>query len=235
MRRGNMRLATRKGLQSAEWHSILEDALHSFGPGELARHALRTKPESRLRDALAAAMERHLGQSVVTEWPVAKGFVDVVALYRGEPTIWLELKTGYSFDATCSGGAILLAGKYGRSHSVASDVAKLQQVASGQAYVMYASVHPAGVLPSWACGTSMVRDYFNKHASALRRYAQHGQLLSAVDRMCERFGLSGEVGGHRAMMGRFPLQHVLTHHAYIGDALNVSVFLRTWVWQLPLP
>jgi hypothetical protein len=34
----------------------------------------------------------------------------------------VELKTGYTFDTVCSGGAILLAGKYGRKHSVAYGV-----------------------------------------------------------------------------------------------------------------
>ncbi len=216
---------------TADWQAILDRALASFRPNELAEHALHTKPERRLRDAIAASLQTQTGQPVVTEWPVSPGFVDVVALMDREPAVWVELKTAYTFDAVCSGGAILLAGKSGRGHSVASDVAKLQRAARGEAYVVYSAVHPEGSLPDWARGEVVVADYFDKHTSALRRYAVD-RLPLLNDRMCERFGQSGEVDGYRSETGHFPLTHVLTHQAMIGTALQVRVSLHTWLWRV---
>jgi hypothetical protein len=223
-------------LNTDGWKQILDSALASFASDELAIHALRTKPEGRLRNALANSLSEHLRRNVICEYPTNPGRVDMVAQRSdGTPSIWVELKTGYTFDAVCSGGPILLAGKSGRSHSVASDVAKLQRAASGQAYVMYASVHPEGELPSWACGgDGLVEDYYKKHASALRRFGSAAQLIPRVDRMCEHFGRTGQVDGYQAVDGIFPLRHVLTHQARIGKALGVSVSLRTWVWEVPL-
>lgn len=219
---------------AAIWQSILDRALVSFPSNELAQHALPTKPERRVRDAIAASLLVQTGQLVETEWPASPGLVDIVVPKDSTPTVWVELKTGYTFDAACSGGAILLDGKYGRGNSVASDVAKLQRAAYGEAYVLYSAVHPEGPLPDWARGEVVVRDYLDKHRSALRRFGSADHLHVLNDRMCERFGQSGEVGSYRSETGHFPITHVLTHRAVIGSALQVQVSLHTWAWRVPL-
>lgn len=135
----------------------------SFIPGELAYLALTSKVEFPIRDRLAFRLHTRLGDSasqVAREWHRT----DLAVLSLGVPTLLLEVKAMYSFDAV--DGAVGLR-HFRRQVLKDRDKSLRPEAKSAEVYALLLVTHPKG-----HCGEEL--DALVKYRTGIERAAKQG-------------------------------------------------------------
>lgn len=147
----------------------LEGLSGSFIPGELAYLALTSKVEFAIRDRLAFRLHTRLGDGpsqVAREWHRT----DLAVLSGGAPTLLLEVKAMYSFDAIDSAVGLR---NFHRQVLRDRDKSLRPEAGSAEIYALLLVTHPGG-----PCGAEL--DAVVKYRAGIERGAKRG-----IDRVRE--------------------------------------------------
>jgi len=173
----------------------LEALSESFIPGELAYLALTSKVEFPIRDRLAFRLHRRLGDAaclVAREWHRT----DLAVLSGDVPTLLLEVKAMYSFDAVDSAVGLC---NFHRQVLKDRDKSLRPEAGGAEIYALLLVTHPEA-----HCGARL--DSVVKYRTGIERAAKRGiarvrkDAAEAVSKAFEEFRLITTNGSLEAGM-----------------------------------